>query len=132
MKSGVNFYTHPQPLKFGNGHVISSHISLGMWLRIHAGIKVLVNVSQSGPRVTWQGCNRDRPQYYLSLVVNSGNSDLDTHSDTYSTVPKYSKLYLRTLGNKPRGTLPQLRKTFDWAQYLWVVSPSYLQQVVLL
>ena len=29
-----------QPLKFGNGLVISSHTFLGMWLLIHAGIKV--------------------------------------------------------------------------------------------
>ena len=28
------------PLKFGNGYVISSHPLLGMWLFIHAGIKV--------------------------------------------------------------------------------------------
>ena len=28
-----------QSLKFGNGYVISSHILLGMWLHIHAGIK---------------------------------------------------------------------------------------------
>ena len=27
-------------LKFGNGHVISHHTLLGMWLLIHAGIKV--------------------------------------------------------------------------------------------
>ena len=26
-----------QPLKFGNGWAISSHILLGMWLLIHAG-----------------------------------------------------------------------------------------------
>ena len=29
-----------QPLKFRNGYVISSHTLLGMWLLIHAGIKV--------------------------------------------------------------------------------------------
>ena len=29
-----------QPLKFGNGYVILSHILLSMWLLIHAGIKV--------------------------------------------------------------------------------------------
>ena len=29
-----------QPLKFGNGYVISSHSLLGMWLFIQAGIKV--------------------------------------------------------------------------------------------
>ena len=27
-----------------------------------------------------------------------------------------SKPYLRTFGNNPRDTLPQVRKTFDWAQ----------------
>ena len=29
-----------QPLKFRNGQVISSHTLLGVWLLIHAGIKV--------------------------------------------------------------------------------------------
>ena len=29
-----------QPLKFGNGSVISSHTLLGMRLLIHAGVKV--------------------------------------------------------------------------------------------
>ena len=41
----INNYIHyeiltVQPLKFGNGKVISSHISLDMLLFIHAGIKV--------------------------------------------------------------------------------------------
>ena len=36
-----------QPLKFGEGLVISSHISLSMWLLIHAEIK-LIHVSKSG------------------------------------------------------------------------------------
>ena len=29
-----------QPLKFGNGQMISARTLLGMWLLIHAGIKV--------------------------------------------------------------------------------------------
>ena len=28
------------PLKFGNGYVISSHTALGMWLLVHAGIRI--------------------------------------------------------------------------------------------
>ena len=35
------------PLKFRNGLVISSHTLLGMWLRIHVGLK-LNNVSKRG------------------------------------------------------------------------------------
>ena len=39
-----------QPLKFGDGKVISSHILEGMWLFIHVGIKI--NPSQlKGPQV---------------------------------------------------------------------------------
>ena len=34
-------------LKFGKGYLISSHILLGMWLLIHAGIKV--HASKRGP-----------------------------------------------------------------------------------
>ena len=37
-----------QPLKFGNAQVISSHTLLGMWLIIHAGIK-LTYCSQMSP-----------------------------------------------------------------------------------
>ena len=29
-----------EPLKFGNGYVISSHTLQGLWLIIHVGIKV--------------------------------------------------------------------------------------------
>ena len=38
-----------QPLKFGNGQVILSHILLGMWLLIHAEIQAIHNVSKRGP-----------------------------------------------------------------------------------
>ena len=37
--------TYPSPLKFGNGNVISSHTTRGMWLPIHAGN----HVSEMGP-----------------------------------------------------------------------------------
>ena len=45
MLCGVQLFIHTQtsmvePLKFGNGLVISSHILQGMQLLIHAGIKV--------------------------------------------------------------------------------------------
>ena len=34
---------------------------------------------------------------------------------SYSTVRKYSKPYLRTLGSDPRDTFPYVRISFDWA-----------------
>ena len=45
IKCGIKLLIHSQtstvqPLKFGNGKVISSHTLLCMWLLIHAGIKV--------------------------------------------------------------------------------------------
>ena len=35
---------------------------------------------------------------------------------SYSTVRKYSKPYLRTLGRDPRDTLPCVHSSFDWSQ----------------
>ena len=43
-----------QPLKFGNGWVIPAETLLGMWLLIHAGIKV-------------KPCLQKRPQYTLCV-----------------------------------------------------------------
>ena len=41
MKLLIHSYTLTvQPLKFGNGLVISSHTLLNMWLLVHAVIKV--------------------------------------------------------------------------------------------
>ena len=40
VRAVVPFANMVQPLKFRNGWVISSHTLLGMWLLIHAGIKV--------------------------------------------------------------------------------------------
>ena len=44
---------------------------------------------------------------------------------SYSPVRKHSKPYLRIPRSEPRDTLPLVRITFDWAQYLQTVL-SYL------
>ena len=48
-----------QPLKFGNGWVISSNILLDLWLVIHAGMNQII---ERGPRqtdITWTHVNAD-------------------------------------------------------------------------
>ena len=76
-----------QPLKFGNGQVISSHTLLGMWLLIHAGLK-LIHVSNRGPSgpifkliaETWLN---KRVQDINTLI---GNKLID-HSDVAGALP---------------------------------------------
>ena len=71
MKLLINSQTSTvQPLKFGNGYVISSHTLLGMWWLLHAGIKLKPYMWKRPLEAP--GLNLNRTQQIDSYVNNTG------------------------------------------------------------
>ena len=58
-----------EPLKFGNGYLISAHTLLSMWLLIHAGIKVILFVVKRGP--WWKVAYARYLEYHIRSAVTS-------------------------------------------------------------
>ena len=92
------------------------------WFEIHWSFRFQLTISGHWVRqwpVTEQATNHNWP---CSLMHICGTWDefmfalVDT--GRVLTVRKYSKPYLRNLGNNRRDTLLSVRNTFDWAQYL--------------
>ena len=85
-----------QSLKFGNGELISSHTLLACSYLSLVGLK-FIHVSKRQP---WD--------------LRIAKHFFAPNEWSYSTVLKYSKPYLRTLGNNIRDTLPYEQILFDW------------------